>query len=113
MPLRVHRKKAIILAWPAGREPAGPKSPGRVIPERSFAIGLKKLRRQSIAAGVFELKDSDENKWYRRVYLARVADVIYVLHCFTKNTAKTDRRDLEKAVQRWKRVQQRLREGTK
>jgi phage-related protein len=64
----------------------------------------------SIAAGVFELKDSDESKWYRLVYLARVEDVIYILHCFTKNTAKTERRDLAVAEQRWKQVQQRLRE---
>jgi phage-related protein len=64
----------------------------------------------SIAAGVFELKDSDESKWYRLVYLARVEDTIYVLHCFTKNTAKTEKRDLATAEQRWKQVQQRLRE---
>lgn len=67
----------------------------------------------SIAAGVFELKDADENKWYRLVYLARVKDTIYVLHCFTKNTAKTERRDLTTAEQRWKQVQQRLREEQK
>ena len=64
----------------------------------------------SIAAGVFELKDADESKWYRLVYLARMQDTIYVLHCFTKNTAKTERRDLATAVQRFKQVQQRLRE---
>lgn len=64
---------------------------------------------QSIAAGVFELKDADQNKWYRMIYLARVKDTIYVLHCFTKNTAKTERRDLATAEQRWKQVQQRLR----
>jgi phage-related protein len=67
----------------------------------------------SIAAGVFELKDSDESKWYRLVYLARVEDTIYVLHCFTKNTAKTEKRDLATAEQRWKQVQQRLREEQK
>jgi phage-related protein len=67
----------------------------------------------SIAAGVFELKDSDESKWYRLVYLARVEDTIYVLHCFTKNTSKTEKRDLATAEQRWKQVQQRLREEQK
>lgn len=64
----------------------------------------------SIAAGVFELKDSDKSKWYRLIYLARLEDTIYVLHCFTKNTAKTEKRDLATAHQRWKQVQQRLRE---
>lgn len=65
----------------------------------------------SIAPGVFELKDSDERKWYRLIYLARVQDTIYVLHCFTKNTARTEKRDLALAEQRWKQVQQRIREG--
>jgi phage-related protein len=64
----------------------------------------------SIAAGVFELKDADERTWYRMIYLARVNDVIYVLHCFQKDTAKTERRDLDTAERRWKLVQQRLRE---
>lgn len=68
---------------------------------------------QSIAPSVFELKDADEKKWYRLVYLARVKDVIYVLHCFTKDTAKTEKHDLAIAEQRWKQVQQRLREEQK
>ncbi len=64
----------------------------------------------SIAPGVFELKDSDDRAWYRMVYLARVKKTIYVLHCFEKNTAKTEKRDLNTAEQRWKLVQERLRE---
>jgi phage-related protein len=64
----------------------------------------------SIAPGVFELKNSDENKWYRMIYLARVENTIYVLHCFTKNTGKTEKRDLLIAQQRWKQVQLRLRQ---
>ena len=67
----------------------------------------------SIAPGVFELKDGDAHTWYRMVYLARVNDTIYVLHCFTKNTGKAERRDLVTAERRWSQVQQRLREGRK
>lgn len=67
----------------------------------------------SIAASVFELKDADKSKWYRMIYLARIEDTIYVLHCFTKNTARTERNDLSTAEDRWKRVQQRLREEQK
>lgn len=67
----------------------------------------------SIAAGVFELKDDDESKWYRMVYLARVKDTIYVLHCFAKDTTKTEKKDLAIAERRYKQVQQRLREERK
>lgn len=65
---------------------------------------------QSIGKGVFELKDSDDNTWYRMVYLARVNDVIYVLHCFEKDTAKTEKKDLKTAKIRLSGVQQRIRE---
>jgi phage-related protein len=64
----------------------------------------------SIGASVFELKDSDRSKWYRMVYLARVENVIYVLHCFTKDTARTEKRDLATAERRLKEVRERLRE---
>lgn len=67
----------------------------------------------SIAAGVFELKDSDESKWYRMIYLSRIENTIYILHCFTKNSTKTDKRDVKQAEVRWKQVQQRLREERK
>jgi phage-related protein len=65
----------------------------------------------SIASGVFELKDQDDAHWYRLIYMARVNDIIYVLHAFIKTSAKTDRRDLATAERRWKAIQQRNREG--
>jgi phage-related protein len=64
----------------------------------------------SIGAGVYELKEADERAWYRAIYLSKVEDTIYVLHCFEKESRKTDRRDIELASQRLKVVQQRLRE---
>ena len=67
----------------------------------------------SIASGVFELKTDDEAKWYRMVYLARIDDVIYVLDCFEKNTRKTEKKDLARSLDRYKKVQQRLMEERK
>jgi len=63
---------------------------------------------QSIGAGVFELKDADEKTWYRMVYLARIEDTIYVLDCFEKDTAKTERKDLNTAAARLSQVKQRI-----
>ena len=89
--------------------------------KRAFGFSLRQLQigRQptsatrsmaSIGAGVFELKEADERTWYRTVYLSRVGNVIYVLHCFEKNSRKTDRRDVEIAKSRLKNVRQRLEE---
>ena len=57
-------------------------------------------RMESIGKSVWELKASDERKWYRLIYLARIGDAVYVLHAFEKSSRKTDRRDLEVARSR-------------
>jgi phage-related protein len=36
------------------------------------------------------------------IYVAKFADVIYVLHCFQKKTQKTTSTDIELATQRYK-----------
>lgn len=67
-------------------------------------------RMRSIGPGVYELKEADERTWYRAIYLAKVGNVIHVLHCFEKDSRKTDRRDLEIASQRLRLVRQRMQE---
>jgi len=67
----------------------------------------------SIGSGVFELRDQDERAWYRVVYLSRIGNAIYVLHCFEKKTRKMPRRDFEKARRRLAGVKARLVQGNK
>ena len=67
----------------------------------------------SLGLGVFELRDQDERAWYRVVYLSRIEDVIYVLHCFEKKSRQMPRKDFEKARQRLKAVRARLAEEKK
>ncbi len=89
--------------------------------KRSLGFSLRQLQlgreptsqtrsMSSIGSGVYELKEADERAWYRAIYLSKVADTIYVLHCFEKESRKTDRRDIEVAKQRLKLVRQRLQE---
>ena len=47
------------------------------------------------------------------LYLSRIEDVIYVLHCFEKKSREMPRRDFEKAKQRLKAVKARLAEEKK
>jgi phage-related protein len=68
---------------------------------------------QSIGKGVFELRQRDANGWYRLIYLARVGDTLYMLHGFTKNSAKTSRNDLAIASSRLKGVRARIAEEKK
>src|SRR5882757_5957494 len=62
----------------------------------------------SIGTGVFELRDQDERGWYRVVYLSRIDDVIYVLHCFEKKSREMPTRDFQKSKQRFSAVKARL-----
>ncbi len=47
------------------------------------------------------------------VYLSRINDVIYVLHCFEKKSREMPRKDFEKVRQRLKAVTARLAEEKK
>ena len=51
-------------------------------PERNLS---DTRRMESTGAGVYELKEADERTWYRVIYLSKIDDVIYVLHCFAEN----------------------------
>lgn len=68
---------------------------------------------QSIGPGVFELRDEDERTWYRVVYLSRINDIIFVLHCFEKKSREMPKRDADTAKRRLKAVKERLRMGKK
>src|SRR5260370_13930246 len=70
-------------------------------------------RMESIGPGVWELKEQDEKTWYRLIYLSRIDDVIYVLHCFEKRGRKTSQRDLKIARDRLARVRQRIQQQRK
>jgi len=56
----------------------------------------------SIGKGVEEIRLRDESGAYRVIYLARLADAVYVLHCFQKKTQQTAKRDIDLATQRLK-----------
>ena len=79
-------------------------------PERNLS---DTRRMESTGAGVYELKEADERTWYRVIYLSKIDDVIYVLHCFEKQSRKTDKRDLKIANDRLSRVRHRIQEQKK
>ncbi len=57
---------------------------------------------KSIGAGVRELRIHDETGAYRIIYLAKFADMVLVLHAFTKKTQKTPQSEIELAARRLK-----------
>jgi len=64
---------------------------------------------RTVGPGVYELRDQDERAWYRVFYLKKIANLVYVLHCFEKRTAQTEQKDIEVAKERLKRLREQQR----
>jgi len=56
----------------------------------------------AVGAGVEELRVWCEQGTFRVVYLARLADAIFVLHAFQKKTRTTAKADIEIATRRYR-----------
>ena len=56
----------------------------------------------TIGAGVREIRIRDEAGAFRVIYLAKLADAVYVLHCFQKKTQETSEKDIRLARSRFK-----------
>ena len=54
----------------------------------------------SIGPGVTELRIWDEAGTFRVVYVAKLAETVFVLHCFQKKTQQTAKRDINLAKKR-------------
>jgi phage-related protein len=60
-----------------------------------------------VLPGVFELRDEDQDFWYRVLY-GQTGGVVYVLHCFRKKTNKTSQSDIKSARERLSALNERL-----
>jgi phage-related protein len=58
---------------------------------------------QAIGPGVREIRIHVLGEW-RVVYVANLADAVYVLHVFQKNSRKTSKNDIELARKRFRQV---------
>lgn len=56
----------------------------------------------SVGKGVREIRVREEAGAFRVIYLAKLEDAVYVLHCFQKKTQKTATSDIELARDRYK-----------
>lgn len=57
---------------------------------------------EAIGTGVKEIRIQDEAGAFRVIYLAKLADAVYVLHCFQKKTQQTSEKDIKLARNRFK-----------
>lgn len=64
----------------------------------------------TIGKGVQEIRIRDEAGAFRVIYIAKLADAVYVLHCFQKKTQKTNKTDLDLAAKRYGDLMKELRQ---
>ena len=55
-----------------------------------------------IGAGVQAIRIRDAAGAFRVIYVAKLADAVYVLHCFKKKTQKTSKTDVDLAEKRYR-----------
>lgn len=60
----------------------------------------------AVGAGAYELRLDDEQNEYRVLYVAKMADAIWVLHAFQKTTRKISGKDIALASARYKELLQ-------
>ena len=57
---------------------------------------------RSVGTGVKEIRIRDVAGAFRVIYLATLADAVYVLHCFQKKSEQTSNKDIQLARKRYK-----------
>ncbi|MEN9865293.1 MAG: hypothetical protein RL748_883 [Pseudomonadota bacterium] len=62
----------------------------------------------TIGQGVREIRIRDEAGAFRVIYIAKLADTIFVLHCFQKKTQQTSQPDVDLANKRYRELLQEL-----
>jgi len=63
----------------------------------------------TIGSGVREIRVQDLAGIFRVIYVAKLANAVYVLHCFQKKTEKTSKMDIDLATKRYKELMRELR----
>jgi len=56
----------------------------------------------TVGPGVKEIRIRDAAGAFRVIYVAKLADAVYVLHCFQKKTEKTSQTDIDLAAARYR-----------
>ncbi|CAM3633026.1 Toxin RelE [Halomonas casei] len=56
----------------------------------------------TVGQGMREIRIRDASGAFRVIYVAKLAEAVYVLHCFQKKTQKTSKADLDLAEARYR-----------
>ena len=63
----------------------------------------------TVGSGVREIRIREDDGAFRIIYVAKLADTVYVLHCFQKKTQATRKADLDLAARRYRELMEEFR----
>ena len=82
-----------------------PRFSGIMLRSKSHCSGLRTVLRSlgmsDVQSGVQQIRIRDEAGIFRVLYVAKLEDAVYVLHCFQKKTRRTAKSDLDLASKRY------------
>lgn len=119
--LAVTLRKDAVVVWEGDSKDVISRFPDHVKENLGYSLRLLQQGEEpvdyrslgSVEPGLFELRDEDKRGWYRLVYLSRIENTIYVIHCFEKKTREIPKRDLETIRARYRNLKARLKEHRK
>jgi phage-related protein len=59
---------------------------------------------KTVGPGVREIRIRDEGGAFRIIYVASIGEMVFVLHAFQKKSQQTAKRDLDLAIQRFRKI---------
>ena len=73
----------------------------QLLDEGKIELGRSPTTLGAVGKGVEEIRITDDSGAYRVIYVARRAEVVYVLHAFQKKTQATPKKDIDTARRRF------------
>jgi len=65
----------------------------------------------TVGKSVYEIRVQEPSGAFRVIYIAKLEQFVYVLHCFQKKTQRTSKKDIDLAKSRFRELEKEIRDG--
>ena len=66
---------------------------------------------RTVGKSVYEIRVEEPSGAFRVIYIAKLEQFVYVLHCFQKKTQRTSKKDIDLAKSRFRELEKEIRDG--
>ena len=65
----------------------------------------------TVGKSVYKIRVQEQSGAFRVIYIAKLKQFVYVLHCFQKKTQRTSKKDIDLAKSRFRELEKEIRDG--